>query len=80
MTVSYRMSWDGGLDNDTILEVITTEKYRCIGPVNIAQAHNGAMGWHLDPLGKGYDPDSRKPVCWTVEEMVEKGWVERVDE
>lgn len=80
MTTSYRLSWGNSFDIPTLLEVITTEKYRCLGPVQVAQDDDGRMGWHLSPSGRGYDPSSHEPVCWTVEEMEAKGWIERVDE
>lgn len=78
MSVSYQMSWGQHAEDETLLKVVTTETYRCLAPVDIAQDPDGRMGWRLRYVTRDFNPDF-DVVCWTVEEMLAQGWIEKVD-
>lgn len=71
--VSYKMDWSS-VGESAVLSVIETTRYRVNGPLTFDTDHSRPKGvWRMRS-------SPHEPVCTTVEEMVERGWIEEVSE
>lgn len=77
---SYQLSYPTGFE-PPVLSVITTRTFQAKGPLAFftedGYGPHGRAAWRMD---LGFSPSPHEPVCYTVEEMLEKGWIEEVDE